>query len=109
MMIWDIIREWFVVNIWGGNLVNGESYYPYWGHTLNDVTGADADIFGNDLYFKLGNALNFNGDYEGSLYISVGDWLSTTSTIIVLVAVSVGLFFLTRYFFRMFAGLLSGR
>lgn len=101
MPLWDFIRNWFVTNIWGGHYLTVEGYWMnedkrflVYG-TGNNVVASDYGVYTSD--FKV------LGD------MCLGDWLSTTSTILVLVAVCVGLFFLTRYFFRMFAGLISGR
>lgn len=99
-MIWDIIRDWFVMNIFGGMTSTGNEYSVGIGYVGTD-----------DLYFQYGNETTFNigkGIYNVQ-YITFSDWLSTTATLIVLIAICVALFFLVRYFFRMFAGLLSGR
>lgn len=105
-MIWDIIRDWFVMNIWGGTTSEAYDYYAYLGRAY--IYGNGSEI--TNTYDIMVPVKLFNSNYGADVnYISLGDWLSTTSTIIVLVAVCVGLFFLTRYFFRMFAGLLSGR
>lgn len=111
MLIWDIIRDWFVMNIWGGLTSDLHAYAGFIGSgayvpNIDDIERSDLMTSG----FMVPIKDCFNADYDIYVsYISLGDWLSTTSTIIVLVAISVGLYFLTRYFFRMFAGLLSGR
>lgn len=106
MMLWDIIRNWFVMNVWGGWTSDGHSYSSVIGTLELYVDGEFDDNWPaslNELWFHVGDKGN------SSTYIAMSDWLSTTSTIIVLVCVCVALFFLVRYFFRMFAGLLSGR
>lgn len=106
MLIWDIIRDWFVVNIWGGTTSEAYDYYAYVGRVFIDGNGSEIknthDLMVPVKLFDINYGVEVN-------YISLGDWLSTISTIIILVAVCVGLYLLTRYFFRMFAGLLSGR
>lgn len=104
MMIWDIIRDWFVMNIWGGLASNYQSYGGFVGLFYNSSQGTDTGLT-NDTFVPV----KVIASQSVRDYISLGDWLSTTSTIIILIAVSVGLFYLTRYFFRMFAGLLAGR
>lgn len=106
MLIWDIIRDWFVMNIWGGYTSAGVLYNCHVGNLQTYINGENDDGWLgslNDILFHVGKFGNTD------IVMSLSDWLSTTSTIIVLVAVCVGLFFLVRYFFRMFAGLLSGR
>lgn len=121
MLIWDIIRDWFVMNIWGGCTAGGDFYSGHLGPFIQPVTnGGEANLNDNlttsTQFIKVGSGLlpdiwdtGADLDFSGAYYMSLGDWLSTISTIIILVAVSVGLFFLVRYFFRMFSGLLSGR
>lgn len=106
MLIWDIIRDWFVMNIWGGYTSAEVIYRPHIGNITQYENGEWFDSFLGDTT-SLSFLISKENNYEN--FISLGDWLSTTSTIIVLVAISVALYFLVRYFFRMFAGLLSGR
>ena len=106
MLLWDIIRDWFVMNIWGGVTSNGDSYNTVVGNLTSYFDGEweDGWVANNtDVRFLIFSEPN------RLVYIDFSDWLSTTSTIIVLVAISIVLYFLVRYFFRMFAGLLSGR
>lgn len=112
MLLWDIIRSWFVQYVFGGTLLDAEgnlqnftpsagflSVYEGNGEWFDEYFGSICDV--QFVVGTRGDGMNYN--------INLGDWLSTTATLIVLIAVCVGLFFLVRYFFRMFAGLLSGR
>ena len=106
-MIWDIIRDWFVMNIWGGMTSSYQYYEPKLGYAFS--SNGETTLNTNSALVKIGFAFRNNGTIVEDVYMPLGDWLSTTSTIIILIAISIGLYFLTRYFFRMFAGLLSGR
>ena len=91
-MLWDIIRDWFVEYVWGGVTSNNTTFGGYIGSINNNLTKS------NNLMLKIG---------ENSL--SLGDWLSTTSTIIVLVLMCAFLFLVVRYLFRLTSGLIRGR
>ena len=107
MMLWDIIRDWFVMNVWGGNLSTGQQFVANVGRGYNVANDEGYSLLTNSFYLPI---KGFDDSASVVIdHICLGDWLSTTSTIIVLVAISVALYFLVRYFFRMFAGLLSGR
>ena len=86
-MLWDIIRDWFVQHIWGGMNSNGEHF--------SNFVSSDYDT--ELLTFQIGN-----------FKLSMGDWLSTTSTIIVLVLMCAFLFLVVRYLFRLTSGLIRG-
>ena len=102
MLLWDIIRDWFVQYIFGGYDSNGQSFSALvcW----SDKDGELIDNYTNDTIF-----LELKDMWGDGIKVSMGDWLSTTATLIVIIAVCVALFFLVRYFFRMFAGLFSTR
>ena len=91
-MLWDIIRDWFVEHVWGGITSTNQTFGGYIGSINNGLTKS------NNLMLKIG---------ENSL--SLGDWLSTTSTIIVLVLMCAFLFLVVRYLFRLTSGLTRGR
>ena len=91
-MLWDIIRDWFVEYVWGGVTSNNVTFGGYIGTINNNLSKS------NNLMLKIG---------ENSL--SLGDWLSTTSTIIVLVLMCAFLFLVVRYLFRLTSGLIRGR
>ena len=88
-MLWDIIRDWFVEYVWGGVTSTNATYGGYIGTINNNLTKS------NNLLLKIG---------ENSS--SRGDWLSTTSTIIVLVLMCAFLFLVVRDLFRLTSGLI---
>lgn len=90
MTLWNIIRDWFVVNIWGGF----DSAQVY--HSDNIV----GEVFDTTSY----KVLEYDGDT-----LSLADWLSTTSTIIVLVILCIIFGLMVRWLFRLTSGLLQGR
>lgn len=77
-MLWDLIRDFFVENVFGGvnssgtlfNITLGRGWY---------VDGADDIIFGGDYMFQMSSGLNGDTSFR---YISLADWLSTTATAI---------------------------
>lgn len=92
-MLWDIIRDWFVQYVWGGMDSNNDIF----GGGVGFTNTKNAFTYTNELNIKIG---------ENSL--SLGDWLSTTSTIIVLVLMCAFLFLVVRYLFRLTSGLIRG-
>ena len=88
MTLWNIIRDWFVVHVWGGVDSSNTLY------NTNMINGTSNT---SDNLFTIGN-----------LNISVGDWLSTTCTILVLGAMCLFLFIVVRYLFRLCSGLIRG-
>ena len=106
MLLFDIIRDWFVQYIWGGVLSDGETTFSCCiGMLNNDSINPDV-AFTDSTYISIGHGINGSSDsfYD---YIALGDWLSTTSTIIVLVLMCVFLFLCVRYLFKVGAGLFS--
>lgn len=101
MLLWDIIRDWFVSTIWGGTISTGETL--------------EGGFFGKFMVAQSNNYYfmdKHNGDswfLVGSHYINFGDWASTTSTIIVMIALCFFFFLMVRWLFRLTAGLIQGR
>lgn len=106
MLLWDIIRDWFVMNIWGGSTSEAYDYYASVGRVF--IQGEGTEV--SNTHDIMVPVKLFSFVYGSEVdYISLGDWLSTTSTIIVLIAICVGFFFLVRWLFRLTAGLIAGR
>ena len=105
-MLWDIIRDWFVQYIFGGITSTGEVYSGYIGLVARNTF--DYEYAGTGYFMLPINGLEANTDLL-THYISMGDWLSTTSTIILLVLMCIFLFLCVRYLFRLTSGLLMGR
>lgn len=72
-MLWDLIRDFFVMHVFGGYASNGLNYECSIG-TLWYAEGEEGEeILSITTLFNLDNT-----GYQ----ISMGDWLSTTATII---------------------------
>lgn len=67
-MLWNIIRDFFVNNVFGGTPSTG-----------------------NAVALPLGGSLDTTSTLNQELPIGLGDWLSTTATIIVLCALTFAL------------------
>lgn len=112
-MLWDIIRDFFVEHIFGG--INS------FGDTFGGVVSAGEWVEGSCFPgINGGSDICVDGHYEtvwadqwyfsiGGQTISLGDWLSTMSTIIVLIGGCFLLYCVIRYFFRLSSGLIRGR
>ena len=85
-MLWDVVRDFFVMYIFGGFT----STHDFYGGTIGSICMVDAgpEYYNGttgDVFLPL---KTFNSDFEmvGD-YITIGDWLSTTATIISLVII----------------------
>lgn len=91
MAIWNLLRDFFVQYIFGGYTSTGEIYSGVIGsqqNTQNIFVAAD------NIVDSSGNVVN----------LSIGDYLSTTATIITLV-VFVGILFLfLKWLFKVISG-----
>lgn len=88
MALWDIIRDFFVSTIFGGTSSNGTTYNMTIGNSTNT----------SSLVFDI-NGLNIN----------IGDWLSTTSTIFILILLCIGIGLVVRWLFKLTSGLFLAR
>lgn len=107
-MLWDIIRDWFVMYIWGGTTSNHITSNGFLGFFYETGSMSSWEGTGTgEVMIKIGSMVDGGNDtiYE---YMCLGDWLSTTSTIIVLIAICVALFLVVRYLFRLTSGLIRG-
>lgn len=108
MTLWNIIRDWFVINIFGGYASSGVYYTQnIIGQNMTYADGQYDDSyisFTNDIYLNIGSKVG-----DSDIWLSMADWLSTTATIIVLCAMCFFLFLVVRWLFRLTSGLLSGR
>lgn len=66
MSLWDLVRDFFVAHVFGGYSSEGVLY---------DFV-IDENSFTSDYLFEIGNSTG------ASHSIAMGDWLSTTATII---------------------------
>ena len=107
MTLWNIIRDWFVQYVWGGVSSQGDYFSTNIIGTVFNFENQSAESVNTYDYFIKLNGFNHVSDSTID-YISFGDWLSTTSTIIVLVLMCVFLFLVVRYLFRLTSGLIRG-
>ena len=101
MMLWDIIRDFFVQYVFGG-IDSNEHFYETmfgFGHGFND--GAEEIEYTNAIFVKLDNFLST--DFDG-VSVNIGDYLSTTFTIITLVIMFIVMCLLVRWCFRVMKG-----
>lgn len=78
-MLWDLIRDFFVQHVFGGCNSDG----TYYNATLGNLVNSDDDWAGSvtELRYKVGQFLLPDKTVIPT-YMSLGDWLSTTATII---------------------------
>lgn len=104
MTLWNLIRDFFVQNIFGGWLSNNTKVNPnFVGYIRAENSSATAG-YSADTYVHVGDILNSNGSVVS--YITLGDWLSTTFTIITLVLLVFFLYIFVKWIFKLFAGLM---
>lgn len=82
-MLWDLIRDFFVIHVFGGVTSDG----TFIGGMLGSITDIDANYYDAmttaHLYFPIGETFIWDNDsYVSKTFMSIGDWLSTTATII---------------------------
>lgn len=85
-MLWNLIRDFFVVHIFGGTTSIGDEFDAHFGNIIEFVDGSfDDSYFGGclNIGYKIGN----NGYADQYLYI--GDYLSSTATMISIVIILV--------------------
>lgn len=70
-MLWDLIRDFFVQHVFGGSLSDGETFFDHF-------LGVDLNSGG---IVTLGYQVGLDDDLH-PVYLTLGDWLSTTATII---------------------------
>lgn len=106
-MLFTLIRDWFVQFIWGGWTSTNTYYQAPIGRIY--ATGGN-NIFNADLNSIKALDVGFDNRFlPVTAYMGLGDWLSTISTIIVLIGLVVFFYFIIRYLFRLTSGLIRGR
>lgn len=99
MLIWDYIRDFLVQYIFGGFDSLGNSYGCQVGFFTNNSFEYDSAST-SDLYVNIGD-VGLNNNLEGIFqYITLGDWLSTTCTIIIMCLIVVLFALLVRWVFK---------
>lgn len=107
MTLWNIIRDFFVQYFFGGLDSQGREFGSSMGggyDAQQSLTPFDTTYF----CFKFSNIYEDNSGSQ-TVFYSIGDWLSTTMTIITLIALAFFLFLVVRWLFKLTAGLFQGR
>lgn len=97
-MLWDVIRDFFVQYVFGGYLSNGQSVaapISRYGGVASTTT---------NTYVEMG--LN---NPTGVMKMPIGDWLSTTATIITLCLLFFAAVKFVIWLTKYFAGVISMR
>lgn len=104
MMLWDIIRDFYVQYIFGGYDSFGNSYASH----LGNVICYDNGVYDDDIVLSSTERIwTIATDPTGYSYvISSGDWLSTTFTIITLILFVFFLYVFLRWLFKVVSGLI---
>ena len=92
MFIWDLIRDFLVQYIFGGYNSQGVSYSCSVGFDAQEGTS-----FGTEYTLV---PLTFQSDDGLTLHLCIGDWLSTTTTIIIMCLIVVLFCLLVRWIFK---------
>ena len=108
MTLWNLIRDFFVTNIFGGILSNGDFVE---GNIIGYAVSTDFEtaekIDTTGLYVDIGGiGAVAETDIRGNVGLFFGDWLSTTFTIITLILFVIFLYIFVKWIFKLFSGLL---
>jgi len=106
MTLWNIIRDFFVQNVFGGSLSNGSMVNI---GRVGQMFGADGMVGNagmNNFAVYIGEQKYSGSSILTATHINLGDWLSTTATIITLVLLTAVMYLMVKWIFRVFAGLL---
>lgn len=101
--LWNIIRDFFVQYIFGGVTSANVKYDTFFGRFF-DTDNSFYNV--TNLFVPIGEMKDSNHATTTLKYMAVGDWLSTTFTIITLVIFIVILFLLLKWLFKTISGLI---
>lgn len=104
MMLWDIIRDFYVEYIFGGVNSSGIPYICNYG----DILCYENGVLDDDIILTSTERLwTISTNPDGYSYVmSSGDWLSTTFTIITLILFVFFLYVFLRWLFKVVSGLI---
>lgn len=106
--LWNIIRDFFVRNVFGGFDTEGVWYDTFFGlgqyFTNEGVWDDSTNAIGHELL-----VIEFPSPYENIVKLSISDWLSTTATIITLVGLFIAITLLIISLFKWIVRLVSLR
>ena len=96
-MIWDYIRDFLVQNVFGGTTSDGQYFSGFVGNFRTTENGIGLGNL-DDIYLPMNGYNDYIGDsIEG---ICLGDYLSTTTTIIIMALAVVLMCLLVRWIWR---------
>lgn len=82
-MLWNLIRDFFVMHVFGGITSTGVVYLAQVGNIASFDNGVYEDYWNasaDEVFFNIGFYTTENGIRNS--YIGLSDWLSTTATAI---------------------------
>lgn len=103
MALWNIIRDFIVQYIFGGNTSTGQRFSGFFG-SVHIEGSSSTSTFNNVEVLVPVNMFKWSGEHING--VTVGDWLSTTTTIIVLGIFVIVLFLLLKWLFKTISGLI---
>lgn len=105
MMLWDLIRDFYVMYIFGGYSSDLVNYHGYLGHFYDSSSDyLLEDNYTNAVYFNFKGYSSVEGVYFD--YYSLGDYLSTIATIITLIVILLVCFHIIKKCFNVFTRIL---
>lgn len=108
MTLWNLIRDFFVEHIFGGCTSSDVWFENNFIGQLNDANLNGARATTTTYMFPVSPTLIDADDnvFSYTQYIGLGDWLSTTFTIITLILLVIFLYIFVKWIFKLFSGLL---
>lgn len=103
--LWDVIRDFFVSNIFGGMTSSHEIFKGFMGRVY--ATGGANAWMTDTATLGVYSAQMDDRGFPISSLMSIGDWLSSMATLITLIFLVIFLGLFVRWIFRLFSGLLS--
>ena len=104
MQLWNLIRDFYVQYIFGGwtsrSVAVSNGYLGY----MRGVDSSAGTGNTSNTYVPVGTLINQHGNIV--THITMGDWLSTTFTIITLIVFVCILFIFLRWLFKVVSGLI---
>lgn len=98
-MLWDIIRDFIVEHITGGYNSAGTGYITTIGtlfNAENETSGIGTNV---NTFIEVTNFYNLDeGGYFS--YMTLGDWLATTITAVIMILLVVFAVWLVRWIFK---------
>lgn len=102
MNLFTIIRDWYVQYVWGGCLSSGNQVNTgYFGRVIYGST--EERIPFSALFVKVDGYFTGKGEFQ---YMHIGDWLSTTSTIITMIVMLICFAYFIRWIFKVSSNML---